>query len=348
MPGTDSIKVLVNGYGVIGKRVADAVNLQNDMELVGVVDISTDYRIKGALEKEYSVFAATPEAENVMKQKGVTVRGTLEQALEKTDVVVDATPKGVGVKNKSLYKKTDVKSIFQGGEPHTLTGFSFVAQANYDNARSAESVRCVSCNTTGLTRIIHALHKDGLVKKVRGSLFRRGTDPWESHINGIINTAVPEETIPSHQSPDVQTILPDVDITTIAASGPFNLSHLHTLFIELHKEVPREKIIDIYHNTPRVAFVRKKDGVAGLHSVIEIMRDLNRPRNDMWEVAIWEDVIRVKENELMIVYQVHNEAIVVPENIDAVRAIAQSPLPAEESIKKTDESLGVRSSFTPL
>ena len=31
--------VAVNGYGVIGKRVADAVAAQNDMELTCVADI---------------------------------------------------------------------------------------------------------------------------------------------------------------------------------------------------------------------------------------------------------------------------------------------------------------------
>ena len=32
------VKVGVNGYGVIGKRVADAVSIQDDMELVGICD----------------------------------------------------------------------------------------------------------------------------------------------------------------------------------------------------------------------------------------------------------------------------------------------------------------------
>lgn len=30
------VKVAINGYGVIGKRVADAVVLQDDMELAGI------------------------------------------------------------------------------------------------------------------------------------------------------------------------------------------------------------------------------------------------------------------------------------------------------------------------
>ena len=35
------IRVAVNGYGVIGKRVAAAVRVQDDMALVGVADIAS-------------------------------------------------------------------------------------------------------------------------------------------------------------------------------------------------------------------------------------------------------------------------------------------------------------------
>ncbi|KAB8185692.1 hypothetical protein FKV24_010690, partial [Lysobacter maris] len=45
------IRVAVNGYGVIGKRVAEAVARQDDMELTGVADVSTDWRPRLALQK---------------------------------------------------------------------------------------------------------------------------------------------------------------------------------------------------------------------------------------------------------------------------------------------------------
>ncbi len=51
------IKVAVNGYGVIGKRVADAVTLQDDMELAGICDVITDWRIRIAEARKYPVFA---------------------------------------------------------------------------------------------------------------------------------------------------------------------------------------------------------------------------------------------------------------------------------------------------
>ena len=59
-------RVAVNGFGVIGKRVADAVALQEDMELVGVADVVSDYRIRVAVERGYPVYASTPGARSEM------------------------------------------------------------------------------------------------------------------------------------------------------------------------------------------------------------------------------------------------------------------------------------------
>ena len=44
--------IAVIGYGVIGKRVADAINLQDDMKLAGVGDIISDWRIQNAVRKK--------------------------------------------------------------------------------------------------------------------------------------------------------------------------------------------------------------------------------------------------------------------------------------------------------
>jgi glyceraldehyde-3-phosphate dehydrogenase (NAD(P)) len=91
-------------------------------------------------------------------------------------------------------------------------------------AWAADIARIVSCNTTALIRVLHALHGRGWVKRARAVLMRRATDPWESHLNGMINTAVPETKVPSHQGPDAQTVTPDRDITTMAGSGRSRLT----------------------------------------------------------------------------------------------------------------------------
>jgi len=37
------IKVAINGYGTIGKRVADAVDAQDDMSIIGVTKTSPSF-----------------------------------------------------------------------------------------------------------------------------------------------------------------------------------------------------------------------------------------------------------------------------------------------------------------
>jgi glyceraldehyde-3-phosphate dehydrogenase (NAD(P)) len=240
-----------------------------------------------------------------------------------------------------------VKSIWQGGEKHEVAGYSFVAQVNYEGAIGRDSARVVSCNTTALSRISHALYRHGWVKRVRAVLLRRGTDPWESHEDGMINTVIPETKVPSHQGPDAQTVIPDLDITTVAGAGPYNLSHIHFAMIETTRPVSLDELRDALWDAPRVAFVRATDGVVALNSVTELMRDLDRPRGDMWEVAVWEDALAADEREVYLTFQVHNEAIVVPETVDCIRALSGIESDGAASIEKTDAAMGITKAFLP-
>jgi glyceraldehyde-3-phosphate dehydrogenase (NAD(P)) len=338
-------RVAVNGYGVIGKRVADAVLLQPDMELVGVGDVVSDYRVKAAVVHGLPVYASLAERAEAMEEAGIPVVGTLDELLSKVDVVVDCTPKGIGAKNLARYRAAGVKAIYQGGEKHDLTGHSFVAQANYASALGRDTTRVVSCNTTSTVRTLTALRDAGLLKKARGVLVRRATDPWESDHGGIMNTVVPEPHIPSHQGPDAQTVVPDLDVITIAAKAAHTQTHNHYWVVELTREASREEVIDALRAAPRVAFIRIADGIVALNSTIELMKDLGRPRGDMWEVALWEDILTVNGNEAYYTYQVYNEAIVVPENIDAIRALTGIVEDGEASMRITDETMGIRQEF---
>jgi glyceraldehyde-3-phosphate dehydrogenase (NAD(P)) len=341
------IQVAINGYGVIGKRVADAVVLQDDMELAGVADITYDYRIRVAVERGYPVFASLPKKRPEMEAADIPVAGTLDDLLQQVDVVVDCTPKGIAAENKEVYERAGVKAIWQGGEKHDLAGYSFVAQVNYEGALNRQFARVVSCNTTALCRVMHALHHHGWIKRARSVILRRGTDPWESHKNGMINTVIPETKVPSHQGPDAQTVINDLDITTLAGAGPFNLAHIHFAMVETTRPVSLDKLRDALWDAPRVAFVRASDGLVALNSVFELMRDLDRPRADLWEVAVWEDALAVDEREIYLTYQVANEAIVIPETIDCIRAMTGIEKDGAKSIQKTDHSLGVAKTFLP-
>ena len=340
-------RVAVNGYGVIGKRVADAIAAQDDMELAGVADVVVDYRLRVAAERGYPIYASLSDRMGLMKEAGLPVRGALDDLLGQVDIVIDCTPKKIGAANKARYEKAGVRAIFQGGEKHEVAGMSFVAQVNYAEAIERQFARVVSCNTTALCRVLHALNRRGWVKRARAVLLRRGTDPWESHKEGMINTVVPETKVPSHQGPDAQTVLEGLDIVTMAGAGPYNLSHIHFAMVETTQAVSLDELRHALWEEPRIAFVHAANGLVSLNAVIELMRDLRRPRADLWEVAVWEDALASDGRELYITFQVHNEAITIPESIDAVRAMTGLEQDAARSIEKTNRSLGIVKTFLP-
>jgi len=341
-------RVAVNGYGVIGKRVADAVRAMPDMELAGVADVATDWRIRTATGHDIAVFAATEQAQAGMLAAGLPVAGRLEDLLGQVDAVVDTTPKMVAAANLDRYRTAGVKAVLQGGESHATTGHSFVAQANYATALGRDTTRVVSCNTTSIVRVLGALHDAELLVRARGVLIRRATDPGESHLGGVMNTLVPERSIPSHQGPDARTVLPDLDVVTMAAKAAHTQSHSHFWSLQLTGPASREEVLDALRAAPRIAFIRMSDGLVALNTTVELMRDLGRPRGDMWEVALWEDVLTVEGEEAYLTYQVYNEAIVVPESIDAIRALTGSVTDGATSIAMTDAALGMRQEFLPV
>lgn len=329
------------GYGVIGKRVADAINIQDDMRLVGICDIISDWRIQNAVRKEYDIYAATLEADKEMKNAGITVKGSMQDLLKKVDLVVDCTPKSIAAKNVETYKKQGIKFIVEGGEKHETTGHSFSAEINYETAWNLDATRVVSCNTTSILRTLGALKRAGLLDYARGTLLRRATDPWESHLGGIMNTMVPEKEIPSHQGPDAQSVDPYLDVITSAVKVPETLSHLHYWNVKLKKKASKEEVLKAFNTSSRIKLIRYDQGLVSNNTIKEMFLDMGRPWGDMYEVALWEDMLKVVGDELFYAYVVDNQAIVVPETIDAIRALTGIEKDASKSILKTNKSLSI-------
>lgn len=341
MTATDKIRVAVNGYGVIGKRVADAVALQEDMTLAGVSDVDTDWRPRVATGKGYRLYGATAEHAEAMQRAGLDVAGSLDELLDAVDLVVDCTPKRIAAQNVERYRQRGLKFIVEGGEKHAVTGHSFVAESNYASAVGRDSTRVVSCNTTSIVRTLTALKRAGLLRKARGTLLRRATDPWESHLGGIMNTLVPEPEIPSHQGPDAQSVDPDLDVVTMAVKVPETLAHLHYWSVQLTHPATKDDVLQAFRASSRIALIRMGDGLTAINTVKELMADLGRTHANLYEVALWEDMLKVQGDELFYGYMVDNQAIVVPETIDAIRALSGREHDAAASIARTNAALGI-------
>lgn len=339
------IRVAINGYGVIGKRVADAVGLQPDLEVAGVSDISSDWRMQTALLKGFKLYASQKDQVGIMRRAGLDISGVIDDLLNDADIVVDCTPKGIGASNAKNYSRHGIKFIVQGGEKHDVTGHSFVADTSYEQAFGRASTRVVSCNTTSTVRTLTALKRAGLLSHARGTLLRRATDPWESHLGGIMNTLVPEPKIPSHQGPDAQTVDPDLDVITMAVKVPETLAHLHYWTVKLTREASKEEVLDAFRTSSRIALIRMDNGLNALNAVKELMADIGRPYDNLYEVALWEDMLSVQGDEAFYAYMVDNQAIVIADTIDAIRSLTASEKNGDASMKLTNRSLGIYRDF---
>ena len=337
-----SIKVAVNGYGTIGKRIADAVAMQKDMKLVGVTAHSYSFNTEVAKQKGYKIFTA--DGDNDLKANGINPDGDLNNLLEQVDIIVDATPRKIGKENlEKFYKPKKIKAIFQGGEKHELTNISFVAQCNYREALDKDYVRVVSCNTTGLCRTLDAVNKKFGISSVHATMIRRGADPWDIY-HGPINAIVPVLEMPSHHGPDVQSVLHNVEIFTTALSVPSTLMHLHAITVDLKKKTTVEDAIELFKNSTRIRIVRNAEHLRSTAEIMEFARDMGRLRGDMPEICVWQEGIGVtsnSHNKLLYMQAVHQESDVIPENVDCIRAMMGFK-DAEKSIEMTNKTFGIK------
>ena len=333
-----AIKVGLVGYGTIGKRVADAIMAQKDMQLIGVTGHTYNYKIEMAQRKGIPIFAA--DGIEDFEKNGIKIAGTMGNLVDDAEIIVDCTPKKIGKEHKEkYYKPNNVKAIFQGGEKAEIADVSFVAQCNYDKAVGKNYIRVVSCNTTGLCRTLHPVDREYGVESVHATMVRRAADPWDIR-HGPINAIVPILELPSHHGPDVQTVLPNINIFTTAMSVPTTLMHMHSLIVDLKREASAAAIIDLFKNTTRVKVVRNAEKVRSTAEIMEMAKDLNRGRGDMFGICVWEEGIGVKGKKLFYLQAVHQESDVVLENIDAIRA-ATGFKDGKKSIEMTNKALGV-------
>jgi glyceraldehyde-3-phosphate dehydrogenase (NAD(P)) len=334
------LQVGINGYGTIGKRVADAVAAQPDMEVCGVAKASPDFGADGAVRRGYPLYVAIEERESAFREAGFDPAGTSSDLIEESDVVVDAAPGGIGAKNLPAYDAADTPAILQGKEDDDLVDTSFNARANFDEAVGADYVRVVSCNTTGLSRLIAPLEEAYGIEKVRATLVRRGGDPEQTD-RGPINDILPDPiTLPSHHGPDVNTIFPDLAIDTMGLKVPATMMHMHSLNLELAGEPDAEEVRDLLEAQSRIFVIPGDMAIDGTGKLREYARDADRPRGDLWENCVWGDSITVEGSDLYLFQAIHQESDVIPENVDAIRAVT-GLADKDESMALTEEALGI-------
>ena len=342
------IKVGVAGYGTIGQRLADGVALQEDMELVGIADLKPTLSLQamrkknmcGVNGKQYNLYLVDGADATAYKQKDIPVTGMFEELCKKVDVMLDSSPGGVGLKNKTrYYEPHGVKAIFQGGEQDSVADIFFHGYANYEKGLGQNYLKLTSCNTTGLIRTVDCLDREFGLDKVAITIIRRVADPGDYH-RGLTN-ALQIDKAPSHQALDLMTILPHIHATGILVHTPVTHGHIITVLATAKggTAIPKEKALALFRQHPRIRVVSIDDGFLGNASFFKYARDLGNRRGDMYEVGIWEESVVNSGKDLMYAIYIPQEAVTIPETMDAIRAAMQMQKTRESGTAATNRYL---------
>lgn len=340
----DRVKIAVVGYGTIGERIADGVAMQDDMELVGVVDVAPTLPVRALAEsgKGYPIFAGYEEAVEDLEAAGLKVVGVLNDLLQEVDMVADATSPGVGEKNKVSYQEHGVKAVFQGGERHEVADTLFNTMANYDAAYGKDYLKCLSCNTTGIARQAMAVDHAVGVEEMICMILRRSADISETH-KGPVDALLPEE-IPSHQTTDFAMVSPHIRCVTSVVTAPVCHGHATTMVFDTREPLTRDEAIDIFRSCARLRIFRLEDGFISTSHIFDYCRDAGKSRGDMYEVPIWEESIYLDHDghRVYSINMIPQEAIIIPENVDAIRCALQMQDNWQDAFDRTNDNLGIK------
>ena len=107
-------KIFINGYGSIGSRITSFLKDDPEITVIGIGKYSPDVKVNDAISNGLDVYVPENKLNDFSDYK---ISGSIESALDKCDLVIDAAPGGYGYKNKkNLYEPKNIRAIYQGGE----------------------------------------------------------------------------------------------------------------------------------------------------------------------------------------------------------------------------------------
>lgn len=326
------VKVFINGFGTIGRRVAYAVANDKEFQLIGVSKYTPDERLREAYEHHYPVYV--PE-ESLDKFKGYEIAGSVREAIEEADIVIDASKDGKGYENKVQYYMPLSKSaIFQGGEDRygekSVADIIHNSRVNYYNAINKKYVMQGSCNVTGLGRIMQPLIDNyNNIIRFDSIIIRRAADLEDKK---EIKDSIELTREPHHQD-DVRDFIKEPALYVDAYKVPSRMMHMHQLNVRFNGKAPsKDNILDIFRNEFGVAIVNSAKGTADIR---KFALENGYQFGDTCMVHIHADVIRVQDDILKIAYSDDQTGIVIPENHILLQGMIFKRS-REEALKRTD------------
>jgi glyceraldehyde-3-phosphate dehydrogenase (NAD(P)) len=118
--------------------------------------------------------------------------------------------------------------------------------------------------------------------------------------------------------------------------------HVHSIVATLPQGhgLTTESILEMWKDSPRVVIMNGEEtGITTTAEVMEFARDMGRTWGDLHEIFVWEDGVKLVGNVLYYFQAIHQESDVIPENVDAIRALMGTESNWRVSVGKTDSAI---------
>jgi glyceraldehyde-3-phosphate dehydrogenase (NAD(P)) len=329
------VRVFINGYGNIGRRLATALSMDKEIQFVGIAKYTVDDKVKEALENRFNVYVPE-EIISAFKEGGYSVTGSVKDAVKQSDIVIDAAKEGGGYDNKkSLYEPMNKPAIFQGGEDRhgdrAVADMIHNSRVNYSKAAGRTYVIQGSCNVSGMGRVMQPLiEKFGdRIRRYDVELVRRWADLEDSK---AVKDSIEWDRNPHHQD-DVKDFISNANLYVDAFKVPSRMMHLHQMFIRFSGKAPtKDEILECFSNEFGVAIISSAKGTG---DVRKKAIELGFAHGDTNMVHIHQDILRVQDDTVKIAYSDDQTGMVIPENHMLFQSMVFKR-PREEAMKRTD------------
>jgi glyceraldehyde-3-phosphate dehydrogenase (NAD(P)) len=290
-------------------------------------------------DNPYDLYVVEDSMKVAFEEEKIPVKGNFDDILSKVDIILDAAPGGIGARNKKIYERKGLKAIFQGGEKNEVADVFFHGYANYAKGVGADYLKLTSCNTTGFIRAVDCIDREVGVEKVAVTILRRVADPGDTH-RGLVDVAMVEP-VPNHQAVDLMLIMPHIKATGALVHLPITHGHIITLLVTPKKPISVDKALELFEAHPRIKVVEIAKGFNSNAALFRYARDKGNKRADMYEIGLFKEMVAKSGGDLFFTINIPQEAVVIPETMDAIRAALSLQADGAEAVTLTNKYLGM-------
>jgi glyceraldehyde-3-phosphate dehydrogenase (NAD(P)) len=134
-------------------------------------------------------------------------------------------------------------------------------------------------------------------------------------------------------------IMPHIKATGVLVHTPVTHGHIVSIVATPSRKTTEEEVLELFKAHPRIRVVRIADGFLGNASLFKYARDLGNLRGDMYEIAVFEETVKVFEDQIIYTINIPQEAVVTPETMDAIRAAMEMQIDRLEAVSLTNKYL---------